>query len=739
MKKGLLSLLALALTVVGCQNYDDQFAELTSAISDLQADVDGLAGVAASITSLQSTVAAITTAVGANATAINSGNTAISASLATVSSTLAALQASLGDVAQAGDLAAISSTLADVQADVRELLEANAVINQDITITNAATLEYVETLISTGDDDPNVIVNGSVEIDTANFPGITAAQLASVNAIAAKLATILGDGAAAPGLYVESDSALTFTNLAFIDDDYVIVGSDQDDEALRTISGVLDTDYAGPQNYSQLSSVGDVVISNSVSATLVDFSGVTVGTIDDDTASVGVLIFPSATSIDMGTADFTSLTANAALTVNTDADAFTAATLISATSATAIDLNSVVSADNPLTITGNATTVIHADALTSSDDITTTSAESHFGALTYADGVLTIAATDAANFASLTGIEAASSIGGETVVLTVLAAVTGTLTLPDATAVNAPAFVGSAGNGITAGDALTVSVASIAAADLVAAKMTALTTTAQAEDFTIAAATDFPALTTLNVTGKDVTGVTTTAVAVTAATTLTTVNAGGELSSLTVAGAGPETVVTSGNITDLSLTGSSIDALTLGHTFISGDTAVTIVITGTDLVSIDMSNVTKVKTITVTGNSSLTTVVGPSATTLPEAGAAISATFSGNDLSAAYTDGVSPTAATETTPAIAAVEPVITSASAASILAWWNAAAANADSGVATAVSIDIESVEFDASSAGADGNINAAFAADDYASESTPAYTGTIDAAHEIAACTAS
>ena len=36
MKKGLLSLLALALTVVGCQNYDDQFEELTSQITSLQ-------------------------------------------------------------------------------------------------------------------------------------------------------------------------------------------------------------------------------------------------------------------------------------------------------------------------------------------------------------------------------------------------------------------------------------------------------------------------------------------------------------------------------------------------------------------------------------------------------------------------------------------------------------------------------------------------------------------------------
>ena len=61
--KGLLSLLALALTVVGCQNYDDQFAELTSLIEDLQTEVEGIPDVSQSIATLQSTVAAISSAV----------------------------------------------------------------------------------------------------------------------------------------------------------------------------------------------------------------------------------------------------------------------------------------------------------------------------------------------------------------------------------------------------------------------------------------------------------------------------------------------------------------------------------------------------------------------------------------------------------------------------------------------------------------------------------------------------
>ena len=132
MKKGLLSLLAVALTVVGCQNYDDQFDELSDQITALSATVQGLSTVADQITALQNTVNGLELTLGAD--------------IATIKTAVDALTASLADVATAADLATISSTLADVQADVKELLAANAVINQNITINNVATLEYVESL-----------------------------------------------------------------------------------------------------------------------------------------------------------------------------------------------------------------------------------------------------------------------------------------------------------------------------------------------------------------------------------------------------------------------------------------------------------------------------------------------------------------------------------------------------------------------------------------------------------------
>ena len=52
MKKGLLGLLVVALTIVGCQNYDDQFDDLNSKISSLASTVDDLLTVQTAVSEL---------------------------------------------------------------------------------------------------------------------------------------------------------------------------------------------------------------------------------------------------------------------------------------------------------------------------------------------------------------------------------------------------------------------------------------------------------------------------------------------------------------------------------------------------------------------------------------------------------------------------------------------------------------------------------------------------------------
>ena len=164
--------------------------------------------------------------------------------ITTIKAAVDALTASLADVATAADLGIISSTLADVQADVKELLAANAVINQNITINNVATLEYVESLISTDADDPNVIVNGTVDVsvDEADFSD-TATLLDRIKAVTDKLATSLKT-VTITNTYSPS-TVLSFANLAFVDNDLVINGNtnladgDASNDVLRTVTGDL--------------------------------------------------------------------------------------------------------------------------------------------------------------------------------------------------------------------------------------------------------------------------------------------------------------------------------------------------------------------------------------------------------------------------------------------------------------------------------------------------------------------
>ena len=61
MKKGLLSLLAVALTVVSCQNYDDQFQSLTDQITELSGTVQGLTALEGQLAALQQTVNGLAT------------------------------------------------------------------------------------------------------------------------------------------------------------------------------------------------------------------------------------------------------------------------------------------------------------------------------------------------------------------------------------------------------------------------------------------------------------------------------------------------------------------------------------------------------------------------------------------------------------------------------------------------------------------------------------------------------
>ena len=152
MKKGLLSILAGALLVVGCQNYDDQF-------DSLEQQINALAAQASAITQVQSDLSALATQVSGLAGQLSA------ADLASVTSQVDAIKTQIDSLASVGEeVDNLNEEVDEILEALGELLQANAVIEQNLKISNEAELEYVEGLIGTEEDDPTVIIKGNLEV-----------------------------------------------------------------------------------------------------------------------------------------------------------------------------------------------------------------------------------------------------------------------------------------------------------------------------------------------------------------------------------------------------------------------------------------------------------------------------------------------------------------------------------------------------------------------------------------------
>jgi len=198
MKKGLLSILAGALVLVGCQNYDDQFDSLETQINALASTVAGLSQVQSDLSSLAGTVSSLSSTVASLGTAID---TAVSNGLADITADIAALQSAVADVASSSDLTAISEAVADAQSDLEQLLANGSIFQNSITINSVATLDVYHKM-GTGIN----IVNGSVDIDATSDMDMTKLQTVVDNI----LTTTQGfDYKAGTGV----DTEITFNNL----------------------------------------------------------------------------------------------------------------------------------------------------------------------------------------------------------------------------------------------------------------------------------------------------------------------------------------------------------------------------------------------------------------------------------------------------------------------------------------------------------------------------------------------
>ena len=167
MKKGLLSILASALLVVGCQNYDDQFSALETQINALASTVAGLTQVQSDLASLANTVNSLQSSVAQTVDA------ALADGLADIDAAVASLEAAAESAASAEDVAAIATAVDENQADLDELLAQSSVYTGDVLINSIPTLDAYHSM---GDNlaivNGSVVINPTSEMDTAKLQEI---------------------------------------------------------------------------------------------------------------------------------------------------------------------------------------------------------------------------------------------------------------------------------------------------------------------------------------------------------------------------------------------------------------------------------------------------------------------------------------------------------------------------------------------------------------------------------------
>jgi len=668
MKKGLLGLLVVALTMVGCQNYDDQFDDLNSKISSLATTVDGLL-------SVQTTVSALSTKLD------NLASTALTDSdLAGILTEVAAVKQSVADLTLADDLAGIETEVADLDAEVdqileklNELLTANAVINQNVRITSLAELTLAEDLIKTGADNPNVTINGSLVVNTTGASDITAAaDVDRLNAVMDKIKVVMKT------VTVTTDEAVTAAALQYIQGDLDInaASGSLSAGALTTVTGAMEINQGGDLLMPTLNSVaGGITIQTAgVTVTSVDFSGLTEGAAR---TADNTLALPNATSVKISGVLPTTVNCPAATTFVSNSTAAQTACTITVDGSTDFSLGSATfSGDVTITATG----AVNLAGVTSAKGLSITSGGAvNLGGLTSISSATTISATTV-NLGSVTAIASSTVVTATDVTLTGLTSVASqtanvlaTLTLVGPTSVSVPALASAAGNIVAANAttfaavALSTSTGTIDIADAATVHLKNLTATptlldiakivnlklveqSSTIDFSVAAH-----LVTLDYTGKLVTPAVengqTNALTISSGnaslTTLTIGSAGG-IGTLTVSASTLTTLNTAGVILNTVVTANSaLETFAFGHTHVNGDNATVVDISGNPkITSVNLGSLSKVKHVNITGNASLTTIAAPSASVLAEPITTVTVTIQNNDTGGTYTAAV---AGTETT------------------------------------------------------------------------------------------
>ena len=644
MKKGLLGLVVAALTIVGCQNYDDQFDDLNKQIDLIQSSVNDLAG--------------IQTAVGDLTTKLDQlANSALTdADLIDILDDVAEVK----DAVDAIDVSGIEAEVTDLENEVDEILErlnellsANAVIQGDIVIRNTGDLLVVEDLIGTEADDPLVTIQGNVLVSVASGDSLAGAPyLARVQAVMGKLKIVQGT------VTVTTAAVTDMPELMYIAGDFDYVqntGGSAATAKLRTINGTFSISGGGIFNYSQLANAAGVEITETSTITHIDFGGLT-GAGQVVNSGTNSLVLDNATTVRVGGVLPTLVTLGSATSFeSTYAGAAQGTSTINVGGSNATFSIASTGFTGNVSITSGGS--INIPAVTSVKDLTITSSGTiDVSGITAFTGEAILDGTDV-NVNGWVSNTATVTINTDTSVSApALTTLTGNLVAPAATSISAPLLATTTGT-IDGAAALQLTLKSIEGAASTHtttvkdwATMTHLTL-AEQSGITALEVSFAASLTTLDYTGAEVTskgaGNQSNTLSLTSSNTkLVNLTLGGFLGSLTVSDTKLTTVNTTGAniVRTIFHNNGDLETFTFGHSHIQGDNACDVEIVGNAKVqTVDMSSLSKVQTVIVTGNSSLTSLLAPSSSVLATSLATITVTINGNKLSGDYTAAQAPT------------------------------------------------------------------------------------------------
>jgi len=729
MKKGLLSFLLAALTLVGCQNYDDQFDELNAKILALQSELNSISSIQSAITTLQTKIDQV-------------ASSALTASdLAGILTDLDTIEAAVADLGSVGaEVENLNTEIEEIQAALNDLLAANAVINQDLRITSDAELRYVASLVNL-EPEPTIIVNGYVEVDPS-FASTNTAKLDSISKITNKINTILGNSSDV-GL-TTAGTSLTFNELSFLDADLSVTGGVVGLPKLVTVGGDITLNYAGNYSFPLISRAATITLTDNAGLVSVDFSGLT--TANSIQSAAGKLSLANATTVKLGSISLpASVTLPKATTFTTlkagAQGAFwaTVGTSSSASStAVSVDMSKMTSLTGNVTVTtgGTSGSTVHLQAVASAGELDITTAGSvNLGALAAVASRTNISSPDV-NLDSVASVSGALTLSEVTCSLPAAAANTGAITASSATTFSAPLLVVGANVSTAGGAASHINVASISTQTWLTASTTGILTINQQVGALNLGTWFGAALKTLTIGGKananSASQANPISITVTNSTLSSiTIPSNSTFSSFSInSAAAVVTVTTAGTIRDFSVMNmAAFKSLTFGHSHIqgTGSDAATIVVSNTGVTALDMSSMKKVKAITVTGNGSLATLVAPAPageSDLPEPLASITVTVTGNALTGVLTKAIAGTEVTDhvyaqlTSAAVSSLKAYIDmfkSAAAGGNARTAVPANAGADSGYLPGVTWDIalDSVDYSSTAGTETVTISAAFTAD--------------------------